>query len=124
MSLNEKAKILAFNLLNKFGKDAIYKRATGENFNENTNENEVIFESYNIKCYVDNSLQTRGFGDFDESLRNGANSLILIASNSLPFLPSRGDLIETKERIYSVVKNQELYGGDDVALHQIVGALR
>ena len=51
---------------------------------------------------------------------NERDSVILIATKSQPFGPQNNDKIEFPHGIYTNKYNDAVWGGEDIALHQLV----
>ncbi|MCD8213263.1 MAG: hypothetical protein LUC34_04325 [Campylobacter sp.] len=120
--LNQTAKNTAFKLLNKFGKDGIYKRQSGQIYDPETGQMQISFSEHKIKAYIDSAKSYSNL--VEKGLINEADNVILIAAKSLPFMPNVNDLIVFPEKTYAVKYNDTIYGGEDIALHQLVGAAK
>ena len=103
--LNEKAKNTAFKLLEKFGKVGTYKRKSGQIYDPETG----------IKSYL---------APIERGLINEGNVVILIAAKSLPFMPQNNDVIEFPHCSYTIKYNDAVWGGEDMALHQLIGVAK
>ena len=112
--LNEKAKNTAFKLLEKFGKNGIYKRQAGQIYDPKTGEISLNYESRPVKAYIDSAKSYSNL--IEKGLLNEGDSVILIAAKSLPFAPQNNDKIGT----YTIQYNDAVWGGEDIALHQLV----
>ena len=112
--LNEKAKNTALKLLEKFGKVGTYKRKSGQIYDPETGGMTEQISEYKVKAYIDSI----------KSLINDGNVVILIAAKSLPFMPQNNDLIEFPHCSYTIKYNDAVWGGEDVALHQLIGVAK
>ena len=75
---------------------------------------------YTIKAYISKPTQ----GEITSGVADISDAIILIASSGLSVTPTPNDLIVFNERTYSVKRNLEVWSGDDVALHRLVGVVR
>lgn len=116
--LDAKAKATALKLLNKFGKSGTYKSVVSGAYVDG----EVIdtVTDYLVKAYISKPTQ----GEITSGLADISDAIILIASSGLGVTPSPNDLIVFNERTYSIKRNLEVWSGDDVALHRLVGVVR
>ena len=116
--LNEKAKNTAFKLLEKFGKNGIYKRQAGQIYDPKTGEMSLNYESRPVKAYIDSAKSYSNL--IEKGLLNEGDSVILVAAKSLPFVPQNNDKIEFPHGTYTIKYNDAVWGGEDIALHQLV----
>ena len=116
--LDAKAKAIALKLLNKFGKIGVYESVINGAYVDG--EVTTIVDQYGLKAYISKPTQ----GEITSGLADISDAVILVASASLSFMPKAGDTIVFNERTYSVKRNLEVWSGDDVALHRLVGVVR
>lgn len=116
--LDAKAKATALKLLNKFGKSGTYKSVAGSSYVGG--EVTLIYTPHTVKAYISKPTQ----GEITSGVADISDAIILIASSGLSVTPTPNDLIVFNERTYSVKRNLEVWSGDDVALHRLVGVVR
>ena len=116
--LDAKAKATAKKLLDKFGKSGTYKSVVSGAYVDGEVVNTVT--DYTIKAYISKPTQ----GEIMSGLADVSDAIILIASSGLRVTPTPNDLIVFNERTYSVKRNLEVWSGDDIALHRLVGVVR
>ena len=116
--LDAKAKATALKLLNKFGKSGTYKSVVSGAYVDGEVVNTVT--DYTIKAYISKPTQ----GEITSGVADISDAIILIASSGLSVTPTPNDLIVFNERTYSVKRNLEVWSGEDVALHRLVGVVR
>ena len=75
---------------------------------------------YTIKAYISKPTQ----GEITSGVADISDAIILIASSVMNVTPKPNDTIAFNERTYSVKRNLEVWSGDDVALHRLVGVVR
>ena len=117
--LNDKAKATAFKLLEKFGKVGTYKRKSDQIYDPETGGMTEQTSEYKVKAYID-SIKSY-LAPIERGLINEGNVVILIAAKSLPFMPQNNDAIEFPHCSYTIKYNDAVWGGEDVALHQLIG---
>ena len=120
--LNDKAKATAFKLLEKFGKNGVYKRQEGQIYDVETGEMKLTFSDTKIKAYIDSAKTYSNL--VEKGLLNEGDNVILVAAKSLPFVPQNNDIVEFKDCSYVVKYNDAVWGGEDIALHQLIGVRR
>ncbi|EMG30077.1 hypothetical protein [Campylobacter showae] len=120
--LNDKAQQTAFKLLDKFGKVGTYKRKGGQIYDPETGGMTEQTSEYKVKAYID-SIKSY-LAPIERGLINEGNVVILIAAKSLPFMPQNNDLIEFPHCAYTIKYNDAVWGGEDVALHQLIGVAK
>ena len=116
--LDAKARKTALTLLTKFGKSATYQSVTAGDYVDG----EVIdtVTEYAIKSYISKPTQ----GEITSGMADVSDAVILVAGSGLSVSPKPNDLIVFSERTYSVKRNLEVWSGDDIALHRLVGVVR
>ena len=120
--LNEKAKNTAFKLLEKFGKVGTYKRKSGQIYDPETGGMTEQISEYKVKAYIDSAKSYSNL--IEKSLLNEGDNVILVAAKSLPFMPQNNDAIEFPHCSYTIKYNDAVWGGEDVALHQLIGVAK
>lgn len=116
--LDAKAKATAKKLLDKFGKSGTYQSVTSGVYVDGEVVNTVT--DYAIKAYISKPTQ----GEITSGVADISDAIILIASSAMNVTPKPNDTIVFNERTYSVKRNLEVWSGDDVALHRLVGVVR
>lgn len=120
--LNDKAQQTALKLLDKFGKVGTYKRKSGQIYDPETGGMTEQISEYKVKAYID-SIKSY-LAPIERGLINEGNVVILIAAKSLPFMPQNNDVIEFPHCSYTIKYNDAVWGGEDVALHQLIGVAK
>lgn len=116
--LDAKAKATSLKLLNKFGKSATYKSVTSGAYVDGEVLNTVT--DYTIKAYISKPTQ----GDITSGIADISDAIILVASSVMNVSPKPNDLVVFSERTYSVKRNLEVWSGEEIALHRLVGVVR
>ena len=116
--LDAKARKTALTLLNKFGKSATYQSVTPGAYVDG----EVIdtVTDYTVKAFITKPTQ----GEITSGLADVSDAILLVAGSGLAVMPKAGDVIVFSERSYSVKRNLEVWSGDEIALHRLVGVVR
>lgn len=120
--LNEKSRQTAFKLLDKFGKVGIYRHQGEQIYNPDTGGMETDYQEIKVKAYID-SIKSY-LSPIEKTLIEEGSVMILIAAKSLPFMPRNNDEIVFPHATYAIKFNDAVWGGEDVALHQLVGVAK
>ena len=117
-ALDDKARKTALTLLTKFGKSATYQSATAGAYVDG----EVIdtVTDYTVKAFITKPTQ----GEITSGLADVSDAILLVAGSGLTVMPKAGDVVVFSERSYSVKRNLEVWSGDEIALHRLVGVVR
>lgn len=116
--LDAKARKTALSLLAKFGKSATYKSVVAGAYVDGEVVDTVT--EYAIKSYISKPTQ----GEITSGMADISDAVILVAGSGLSVSPKPNDLIVFSERTYSVKRNLEVWSGDEIALHRLVGVVR
>ena len=117
-ALDAKARKTALTLLTKFGKSATYQSVTAGAYVDG----EVIdtVTDYPVNAFITKPTQ----GEITSGVADISDAVILVAGSGLAVMPKAGDVIVFGERSYSVKRNLEVWSGDEIALHRLVGVVR
>jgi hypothetical protein len=116
--LDAKARKTALTLLTKFGKSATYQSVTAGAYVDG----EVIdtVTDYPVNAFITKPTQ----GEITSGVADISDAVILVAGSGLAVMPKAGDVVVFSERSYSVKRNLEVWSGDEIALHRLVGVVR
>ena len=116
--LDAKARKTSLTLLTKFGKSATYKSVVSGAYVDG----EVIdtVTDYTVKAFITKPTQ----GEITSGLADVSDAILLVAGSGLAVMPKAGDVVVFSERSYSVKRNLEVWSGDEIALHRLVGVVR
>lgn len=117
-ALDAKARKTALTLLNKFGKSATYQSVTAGAYVGGEVIDTVTY--YTVKAFITKPTQ----GEITSGLADVSDAVILVAGSGLAVMPKAGDVVVFSERSYSVKRNLEVWSGDEIALHRLVGVVR
>ncbi|WP_169975852.1 hypothetical protein [Campylobacter sp. RM16191] len=120
--LNEKSRQTAFKLLDKFGKVGIYRHQGEQIYNPDTGGMQTDYQEIKVKAYIDSAKSYPAM--VEKGLITLEDNVILIAAKSLPFMPRNNDEIVFPHATYAIKFNDAVWGGEDVALHQLVGVAK
>lgn len=117
-ALDTKARKTALTILSKFGKSATYQSVTAGAYVDG----EVIdtVTDYQVNAFITKPTQ----GEITSGMADISDAVILVAGSGLSVSPKPNDLIVFSERTYSVKRNLEVWSGDEIALHRLVGVVR
>ena len=117
-ALDDKARKTALTLLTKFGKSATYQSVTAGAYIDG----EVIdtVTDYHVNAFITKPTQ----GEITSGLADVSDAILLVAGSGLAVMPKAGDVVVFSERSYSVKRNLEVWSGDEIALHRLVGVVR
>ena len=117
-ALDAKARKTALTLLTKFGKSATYQSVTSGAYVDG----EVIYTvtDYTVKAFITKPTQ----GEITSGLADVSDAILLVAGSGLAVMPKAGDVVVFSERSYSIKRNLEVWSGDEIALHRLVGVVR
>ena len=116
--LDDKARKTALTLLTKFGKSATYQSVTAGAYVDGEVVDTVT--DYTVKAFITKPTQ----GEITSGLADVSDAVLLVAGSGLAVMPKSGDVVVFAERSYSVKRNLEVWGGDEIALHRLVGVVR
>ena len=117
-ALDAKARKTALTLLTKFGKSATYQSIAAGAYVDG----EVIdtVTDYPVNAFITKPTQ----GEITSGLADVSDAILLVAGSGLAVMPKAGDVVVFSERSYSVKRNLEVWSGDEIALHRLVGVVR
>ena len=116
--LDAKACKTALTLLTKFGKSATYQSVTDGAYVDGEVVDTVT--DYTVKAFITKPTQ----GEITSGLADVSDAVLLVAGSGLVVMPKAGDVVVFSERSYSVKRNLEVWSGDEIALHRLVGVVR
>lgn len=117
-ALDAKARKTALTLLAKFGKSATYQSVVAGAYIDGEVVDTVT--EYAIKSYITKPTQ----GEITSGLADVSDAILLVSGSGLAVMPKAGDVVVFSERSYSVKRNLEVWSGDEIALHRLVGVVR
>lgn len=117
-ALDDKARKTALTLLTKFGKSATYQSVTAGAYVDGEVVDTVT--DYTVKAFITKPTQ----GEITSGLADISDAVILVAGSGLAVMPKSGDVVVFSERSYSIKRNLEVWSGDEIALHRLVGVVR
>ena len=117
-ALDDKARKTALTLLTKFGKSATYQSVTAGAYVDGEVVDTVT--DYTVKAFITKPTQ----GEITSGLADVSDAILLVAGSGLAVMPKSGDVVVFAERSYSVKRNLEVWSGDEIALHRLVGVVR
>ena len=117
-ALDAKARKTALTLLTKFGKSATYQSVTAGAYVDG----EVIdtVTDYPVNAFITKPTQ----GEITSGVADVSDAILLVAGSGLAVMPKAGDVVVFSDRSYSVKRNLEVWSGDEIALHRLVGVVR
>ena len=117
-ALDDKARKTALTLLTKFGKSATYQSVTAGAYVDGEVVDTVT--DYTVKAFITKPTQ----GEITSGVADVSDAILLVAGSGLAVMPKSGDVVVFSERSYSVKRNLEVWSGDEIALHRLVGVVR
>ena len=117
-ALDAKARKTALTLLTKFGKSATYQSVTAGAYVDGEVVDTVT--EYAINTFITKPTQ----GEITSGLADVSDAILLVAGSGLSVMPKAGDVVVFAERSYSIKRNLEVWSGDEIALHRLVGVVR
>ena len=117
-ALDAKARKTALTLLTKFGKSATYQSVTAGAYVDGEVVDTVT--DYPVNAFITKPTQ----GEITSGVADISDAVILVAGSGLAVMPKAGDVVVFSERSYNIKRNLEVWSGDAIALHRLVGVVR
>lgn len=114
--LNDKARLTAEKLLSKFGATATLSKVIAGVYNPLTQTVVNTSSSHTISTYPSKPDS----GMISSGLATGENIVFLVSAKQLGVIPLANDTLTFNSKAYTVVRDIPIYGGSDIALHQLV----
>jgi hypothetical protein len=115
-ALNDKARITAEKLLSKFGAVATLTKVTTGVYNPDTQSVTNTTVVYNIHTYADKP----SVGIIQSGMATVSDMMFTVSALELGVTPMPNDTLTFGSQTFSVIRDVPIYGGSDIAIHQLI----